>query len=151
MQISRRAFLALTATGAAASAFSLPAFADPEIRSADLAGLLLDCAEWGVADPRTLAFLDAPPDAALAAAREELMALGAIDAFADAGNEHRHQQPDASHEEPGRGLGRQQAVTLDAVRGILPAAATSNVIVRWQPALAAIRSIRQSAKSALAL
>ncbi len=59
---------------------SLPAFADPEIRSADLAGLLLDCAEWGVADPRTLAFLDAPPDAALAAAREELMALGAIDA-----------------------------------------------------------------------
>ncbi len=31
---------------------SLPAYAEPEIRSADLAGLLLDCAEWGAADPR---------------------------------------------------------------------------------------------------
>ena len=31
---------------------SLPAFAEPEIRSADLAGLLLDCADWGAADPR---------------------------------------------------------------------------------------------------
>ena len=30
---------------------SLPAFAEPEIRSADLAALLLDCAEWGTADP----------------------------------------------------------------------------------------------------
>ena len=27
---------------------SLPAFAEPEIRTADLAGLLLDCADWGV-------------------------------------------------------------------------------------------------------
>jgi ATP-dependent helicase HrpB len=33
---------------------SLPAFAEPEIRSADLAGLLLDCAEWGTTDPRSL-------------------------------------------------------------------------------------------------
>ena len=31
---------------------SLPAYAEPEIRSADLSGLLLDCAEWGTADPR---------------------------------------------------------------------------------------------------
>lgn len=59
---------------------SLMAFADPEIRSADLAGLLLDCAEWGVADPATLAWLDPPPAAALAAARDELSSLGALDA-----------------------------------------------------------------------
>ena len=39
---------------------SLPAFAEPEIRSADLAGLLLDCAEWGTRDPRTLAWIDPP-------------------------------------------------------------------------------------------
>jgi len=59
---------------------SLLPFADPEIRSADLAPMVLDCAEWGVTDPRTLAWLDAPTDAALDAAREELLSLGALDA-----------------------------------------------------------------------
>jgi ATP-dependent helicase HrpB len=58
---------------------SLPAFSEPEIKSADLAGLLLDCAAWGVIDPGALAWLDPPPAAALAAAREELAALGALD------------------------------------------------------------------------
>lgn len=58
---------------------SLPAFAEPEIRSADLSGLVLDCAEWGAADPATLSWLDAPPAAALDAARSELTALGALD------------------------------------------------------------------------
>jgi ATP-dependent helicase HrpB len=59
---------------------SLLPFADPEIRSADLSPLLLDCAEWGVTDPRTLAWLDVPTDAALEAAREELHSLEALDA-----------------------------------------------------------------------
>jgi ATP-dependent helicase HrpB len=59
---------------------SLLPFADPEVRSADLAPMVLDCAEWGVTDPRTLAWLDAPTDAALDAAREELLSLGALDA-----------------------------------------------------------------------
>ena len=58
---------------------SLPAFSEPEIRAADLAPLVLDCAEWGVTDPRTLAWLDPPTPSALDAAREELAALGAID------------------------------------------------------------------------
>ncbi|MGD9670368.1 MAG: ATP-dependent helicase HrpB [Hyphomicrobiaceae bacterium] len=58
---------------------SLLAYAAPEIQSADLAGLLLDCAAWGIADPNTLSWLDPPPKAALAAAREELLALAAID------------------------------------------------------------------------
>jgi ATP-dependent helicase HrpB len=59
---------------------SLPAFAEPEIRSADLAGLLLDCAEWGATDPRSLSWIDPPSAAAIAAAREELTRLGALDA-----------------------------------------------------------------------
>ena len=59
---------------------SLPAFAAPEIRAADLSGLLLDCAEWGVTDPLRLAWLDPPPAAALDAARGELRALDALDA-----------------------------------------------------------------------
>jgi len=58
---------------------SLPAFGEPEIRAADLAPLVLDCAEWGVTDPRTLAWLDPPTPAALDAAREELAALDALD------------------------------------------------------------------------
>ena len=58
---------------------SLRAFDEPEIRSADLAALLLDCAEWGTADPRSLSWLDPPSAAAIAAAREELAELEALD------------------------------------------------------------------------
>lgn len=58
---------------------SLPAFAEPEIRSADLAPLLLDCAEWGAADPRGLSWIDPPSVAAIDAAREELRELQALD------------------------------------------------------------------------
>ena len=59
---------------------SLPAYAEPEIRSADLSALLLDCAEWGTADPLSLSWIDPPPAAAIAAAREELAELEALDA-----------------------------------------------------------------------
>ncbi|MCJ2123229.1 ATP-dependent helicase HrpB [Methylobacterium sp. J-077] len=58
---------------------ALEPFTRPEILSADLAGLLLDCAAWGVTDPRRLAFLDPPPAAALTEARTMLAALGALD------------------------------------------------------------------------
>jgi ATP-dependent helicase HrpB len=59
---------------------SLKPFTDPEIRSADLSGLLLDLAEWGVADPTVLSWLDPPAAAAVAAARTELEAIRALDA-----------------------------------------------------------------------
>ena len=59
---------------------SLPAYAEPEIRSADLTALLLDCVEWGTADPYSLSWLDPPPAAAIAAARQELIELEALDA-----------------------------------------------------------------------
>jgi len=58
---------------------ALPAFTPPEILEADLSGLLLDCAAFGVADPTALAFLDAPPAPALNEARALLRALDAID------------------------------------------------------------------------
>ena len=54
-------------------------FAEPEIRSADLSGLLLDCAEWGTNDPRSLAWLDPPAEGVLAAARSGLQDIGALD------------------------------------------------------------------------
>ncbi|NNU58976.1 ATP-dependent helicase HrpB [Ochrobactrum soli] len=58
---------------------SLPAFSPPEILEADLSGLVLDSAAWGVTDPATLAFLDAPPKPALNEARALLRRLGALD------------------------------------------------------------------------
>lgn len=57
---------------------ALPAFTPPEILQADLSGLLLDCAAFGVSDPRGLAFLDPPPEPALAEAGALLKQLGAL-------------------------------------------------------------------------
>src|SRR5215831_10893753 len=58
---------------------SLAPYARPEIRSADLAALLLDCAEWGTVDPRSLSWIDPPSAPAIDAAREELTELEALD------------------------------------------------------------------------
>lgn len=52
----------------------------PEILEADLAPLALELAAWGVADPGELQWLDPPPGAAYAQARELLAELGALDA-----------------------------------------------------------------------
>jgi len=51
----------------------------PEILAADLSGLVLDLAHWGVVDPAQLAFLDSPPAPALAQAKALLGELNAID------------------------------------------------------------------------
>jgi ATP-dependent helicase HrpB len=59
---------------------ALEPFARPEILSADLAPLLLDCAAWGVTGPTALAFLDPPPAPALKEARALLQQLGALGA-----------------------------------------------------------------------
>ncbi|MDB5691286.1 MAG: hrpB [Alphaproteobacteria bacterium] len=64
----------------AAANAGLPRFDPPEILEADLSALLLDCGLWGVADPRSLRWLDPPPAAAVEEARRRLLALGAIDA-----------------------------------------------------------------------
>ncbi|MBY0283414.1 MAG: ATP-dependent helicase HrpB [Sphingomonas sp.] len=63
-----------------AATAGLPRFDPPEILEADLSALTLDCARWGVSDPRRLNWIDPPPDAAVAEARTRLLALGAIDA-----------------------------------------------------------------------
>ena len=51
----------------------------PEILNADLSGLLLSLAEWGESDPARLTWLDAPPPGRIKAAREALLAYGALD------------------------------------------------------------------------
>ncbi|WP_069862080.1 ATP-dependent helicase HrpB [Pseudomonas citronellolis] len=55
----------------------LPAYGTAEILQADLAGLALQLGRWGVA-PEELAWLDVPPAAAYAQARELLARLGAL-------------------------------------------------------------------------
>lgn len=57
----------------------LRAHAVPEILAADLAPLALELAGWGIANPAELRWLDAPPPAAFAQARELLRALDALD------------------------------------------------------------------------
>jgi ATP-dependent helicase HrpB len=64
----------------AAATAGLPRFDPPEILEADLSALTLDCALWGVTDPRALNWLDPPPEAAVQEARARLAALEALDA-----------------------------------------------------------------------
>ena len=64
----------------AAATAGLPRFDPPEILEADLSALTLDCALWGLADPRALNWLDPPPEAAVQEARARLAALEALDA-----------------------------------------------------------------------
>ncbi|MDP9056273.1 MAG: ATP-dependent helicase HrpB [Pseudomonadota bacterium] len=56
-----------------------PAFAAPEMLTADLAPLALVLAQWGVGDTSAMAWIDPPPAPGMAAAQAKLMSLGALD------------------------------------------------------------------------
>jgi ATP-dependent helicase HrpB len=58
---------------------SLAPYTQPEILSADLSSLVLDLAQWGVADPSALSFLDPPPAPAWKEAKSLLSELNALD------------------------------------------------------------------------
>jgi len=58
---------------------ALAPFDPPEIEIADLAGLVLELANWGVSDPAALRWLDAPPPVPYAQARGLLQELDALD------------------------------------------------------------------------
>jgi ATP-dependent helicase HrpB len=58
---------------------SLAPFTPPEIMEADLIPLALELASWGTRDPSVLRWLDPPPAAMLASARDVLEILGALD------------------------------------------------------------------------
>jgi ATP-dependent helicase HrpB len=59
---------------------SLAAQSPPEILTSDLAPLALELAQWGARDAHALSWMDAPPAATLAQARDLLQRLEAIDA-----------------------------------------------------------------------
>jgi ATP-dependent helicase HrpB len=54
-------------------------FIQPEILASDLTRLVLELAVWGVKDPRTLSWLDAPPSAGWDSGLRLLRDLGALD------------------------------------------------------------------------
>ncbi len=56
-----------------------PAQSEPEIRTADLTGFVLEAACWGAVHTQGLALLDEPMTAAVTAAEELLRSLGALD------------------------------------------------------------------------
>lgn len=56
-----------------------PPFDPPEMETADLAPLVLSLARWGTGDPASMPWLDAPPPASIASARDRLQGLGALD------------------------------------------------------------------------
>ncbi len=58
----------------------MASFGQPEILVSDLTSLALELAVWGVKEPETLSWLDAPPAAAWHSGRKLLMELGALDA-----------------------------------------------------------------------
>ncbi|MFL6551114.1 MAG: ATP-dependent helicase HrpB [Povalibacter sp.] len=58
---------------------SLPAQTPAEILESDLAPLALELANWGISDPQALQWLDAPPAASFAQARDLLASLDALD------------------------------------------------------------------------
>ena len=58
---------------------ALLAHDEPEIRNADLAGLVLELARWGVSSAHGLPWFEVPPLAAFVQAQDLLMQLGALD------------------------------------------------------------------------
>ena len=62
----------------AAATAGMPPFDPPEIHENDLMPVVLDCASWGIVDPRQLGWLDPPSPAAISDARTRLQAIGAL-------------------------------------------------------------------------
>ncbi|BBB11588.1 ATP-dependent helicase HrpB [Sphingopyxis sp. FD7] len=62
----------------AAATAGMPPFDPPEIHESDLMPVVLDCASWGIIDPRQLGWLDPPSPAAVAEAKTRLQAIGAL-------------------------------------------------------------------------
>ena len=52
-----------------------PPFDPPEIHENDLMPVVLDCASWGIIDPRQLGWLDPPSPAAISEAKARLQAI----------------------------------------------------------------------------
>jgi ATP-dependent helicase HrpB len=102
----------------------------PEILEADLAALALELAEAGVADPAELRWLDAPPAAAYAQARELLAQLGALGASGRITAHGRRMADFALHPRLAHMLLRARALQLGAVACDLAALLAERDVLR---------------------
>lgn len=82
----------------------LPRFPSPEIKVADLTAFALQAACWGDPEAAGLALLDPPPSGAMAAAREILSAIGAVDSAGRATDRGRRLSRLGLHPRLGRAL-----------------------------------------------
>lgn len=102
----------------------------PEILEADLAPLALELAAWGADDPGALAWLDPPPPAALASARDVLRRLAAIDASGAITEEGRQMVRLGIHPRLAHMLLRGKAIGLGALAADLAALLGERDILR---------------------
>lgn len=143
----------------------MAAFPLPEVLSADLASLVLECAAWG-ASPADLPFLDPPRLGDVEAAKALLRLLGALDPT-NRITEHgrallaQPAHPRLAHMLLNGGDGAQDLAALLDARDPLPRAAPSDLALRllalrdpvayadrhpWEASKQALKSIRAEAK-----
>jgi ATP-dependent helicase HrpB len=106
----------------------------PEILDTDLAPLLLELTAWGVTDPSALAWLDPPPEVALAAARQLLGELSALDSSGRITRQGRSMAGLPVHPRLSRLLLRSQELGVPALGCDLAALLSERDIIRRGPA-----------------
>ncbi|GAA2897014.1 ATP-dependent helicase HrpB [Streptosporangium fragile] len=115
----------------------LPEHAQPEIALADLTGFALQAACWGDPAATGLALLDAPPPAAMDAARRTLHALGALDPAGRVTDRGRRMAGAGIHPRLARALidaGPQAAEVVALLSEQLPRDASDDLVAVWRSA-----------------
>ncbi|WP_460955453.1 ATP-dependent helicase HrpB [Parasphingorhabdus pacifica] len=83
---------------------TLPAFPEPEIRTAELTRLALELACWGTPDGSSLTWWDVPPEGALSAGHAVLRGLGALDSAGGVTDRGREMARTGLHPRLGRAM-----------------------------------------------
>ncbi|WP_326828905.1 helicase-related protein [Streptosporangium sp. NBC_01810] len=115
----------------------LPEHARPEIALADLTGFALQAACWGDPAATGLALLDAPPAAAMDAARRTLHALGALDSLSRVTDRGRRMAGAGVHPRLARALvdtGPRAAEVVALLSEQLPRDAGDDLVAVWRSA-----------------
>ncbi|MDD2336967.1 MAG: ATP-dependent helicase HrpB [Geobacteraceae bacterium] len=116
---------------------AMTGFPPPEILVSDLSSLALELAVWGVRDPTALSWLDPPPEAGLAAARELLRNLGALNRDGRATETGRKMAELPVHPRIARMLLRGRDTGTDEIASVLGALLGERDIFRYGPGEAA--------------
>jgi len=112
---------------------SLAAFTPPEILDADLTPLALELAVWGSKDASELKWLDTPPLAMLASARDLLAKLGAIDESGRVTTHGREMSSLSVHPRLAHMLLRARDLSLVPLAAVLAALLSERDLLRGAP------------------